>query len=152
MIHIRDFTTFEKSNMAFLVDKQIKFATMEITETGYKKSILDSTGPVRTYFYEAGIHDYSTQIQGPDNKKLVKTFILTDEEQIESKSSLYRPITKDGDPRMWIYKLNKYIQAFDIFAIIAKEGTLYVINLTRIDIRRAYANIYSPLRVLIDSI
>ena len=40
MIHMRDFNAFEAKNVKFLVDKQVAYATIQITETGFKKSIL----------------------------------------------------------------------------------------------------------------
>lgn len=49
MIHMRPYNSFETKNVKFLVDKQIEFATIQITETGLKKSILDATAPVRAY-------------------------------------------------------------------------------------------------------
>lgn len=50
MIHMRDFNAFEARNVKFLVNKQIEYATIQITETGFRKSILDATAPVRAYF------------------------------------------------------------------------------------------------------
>ena len=43
---MRPYNAFETENVKFLVDKQIEFATIQITETGLKKSILDATAPV----------------------------------------------------------------------------------------------------------
>ena len=110
MIHMRDFNAFEARNVKFLVNKQIEYATIQITETGFKKSILDATAPVRAYFLEKGIHNYEEQPQGPDNKKLVDTFILTELSMHETQSSLYRPVTKKGDPRMWVYGLKNFVK------------------------------------------
>ena len=46
MIHMREFNDFETKNIRFLVNKQVEYATIQITETGLKKSILDATAPV----------------------------------------------------------------------------------------------------------
>ena len=51
---MRPYNSFETKNVKFLVDQQIEFATIQITETGLKKSILDATAPVRAYFEEFG--------------------------------------------------------------------------------------------------
>ena len=72
MIHMRDFNAFEAKNVKFLVDKQVAYATIQITETGFKKSILDATTPVRAYFLEKGIHDYDDQLHGPEHKKIIE--------------------------------------------------------------------------------
>jgi len=153
MIHMRDFNSFEEKNVKFLVDKQVAYATIQITETGLKKSILDATAPVRTYFLEKGIHNYDEQLQGPENKRLIETYILTDFEQKKTQSSLYRPITKKGDPRMWVYRINDFVNPNDIFAIIALHKKLYIINLSRIDIEQSYDScIINPIRDLIELI
>lgn len=139
--------------MAFLVNKQVEYATIQITETGLKKSIMDATAPVRAYLLSKGIHDYESQPQGPDNKRLVKTLILTETEAVNTQSSLYRPITKKGDPRLWVYKINKYISADEIFALVAFEERLYIINLSRIDIAEVFSSrIENPIHDLITAI
>lgn len=94
MLHMRPYNTFENRNVKYLVDKQIEFATIQITQTGFKKSILDATAPVRAYLKEQGIHDYDTQLQGTDHKRFIETYILTEETQYKTKTSLYRPMTK----------------------------------------------------------
>lgn len=50
--------------MAFLVP----------TPTGYQKSIMDATIPLREMLRETGIHNYVEQKQGPEFKELVKTY------------------------------------------------------------------------------
>lgn len=153
MIHMREFNAFEARNVKFLVNKQVEYATIQITETGFKKSILDATAPVRAYFLEKGIHNYEKQPQGPENKKLVDTFILTELSMHATQSSLYRPVTKKGDPRMWVYRINNYINPDEIFALIAYRGKLYVINLSQVDIEATYRSpLISPVRDLIDSV
>lgn len=153
MIHMRKFNDFEECNMAFLVSKQVEFATIQITETGLRKSIMDATATVRTYLLEKGVHDYENQPQGPENKKLVETSILTDTTAIETQTSFYRPVTKKGDPRLWVYKINKYINANDIFALIAFRSRLYVINLSCTDIERAFTScLENPIRDLISTV
>ena len=153
MIHMRDFNDFETKNIRFLVNKQVEYATIQITETGLKKSILDATAPVRAYLVEKGIHDYGTQLQGPENKRLIETYILTGLEQRKTQSSLYRPITKKGDPRMWVYRINDYINADEIFALIAFQAKLYVVNLSQIDIEEVYnSELENPIRDLINAL
>lgn len=65
---MRPFTPFEKTNMEYLVNHNVKFTQVQITATGVKKSILDATTPMRTYFKDNNIHDYELQSQGPENK------------------------------------------------------------------------------------
>lgn len=151
MIHMRPFTPFEKTNMEYLVNHNVKFTQVQITATGLKKSILDATTPMRTYFKENNVHDYELQAQGPEHKVTKKTYILTGGKVIESTTSLYRPITKEGDPRLWIYRLKETTEADDIHAIIAQNpDELYVINLTKVDIPRfCETDIENPIRDLV---
>lgn len=94
MIHMRPYNDFELNNIQFLVNKQINFTTIQITETGLKKSILDATAPVRSYFLESNLHDYSQQKLGTDNRVFIPTHILTDCSIFKTQTSLYRPETK----------------------------------------------------------
>lgn len=148
---MRAFTPFEKHNMEYLVNKNIKFTQVQITQTGLKKSIMDATAPMRTYFRENNVHDYTLQKKGQENKILVETHILTEFKDICTQTSLYRPETKDGDPRLWIYKLKETAAADDIYAIIAMNSTtLYAINLTRVDIVKCCeSSVANPVQDLI---
>lgn len=140
MIHMRPYNAFETRNVKFLVDKQVEFATIQITATGLKKSILDATAPVRAYFKEKGVHDYDLQAQGPQHKRTVDTYILTDSSCHLTKTSLYRPVTKKGDPRLWVNKVHnvEFLHADDIFAFIAHNGLLYTLNLSTVDIPNVF--------------
>ena len=151
MIHMRPFTPFEKRNMEYLVNKNIKFTQVQITKTGLKKSIMDATVPMRTYFRENNVHDYALQDKGQDNKVIIHTHILTENKDIVTQTSLYRPETKDGDPRIWIYGLKETTEADDIHAIIAiNPKELYVINLTKVDIiKSCESSIVNPIQDLI---
>ena len=148
---MRQFTPFEKRNMEYLVNKNVKFTQVQITATGLKKSILDATTPMRTYFKENNVHDYALQNKGQDNKVIIKTYILTEYKEIETQTSLYRPETKDGDPRLWIYRLKETTEADDIHAIIAPTPTsLFVINLTKVDIIKCCeSSLVNPIQDLI---
>ena len=148
---MRPFTPFEKTNMEYLVNHNVKFTQVQVTATGLKKSILDATTLMRTYFKENNVHDYELQAQGPENKITKKTYILTGGKVIESTTSMYRPVTKEGDPRLWVYRLKETTEADDIHAIIAQNpDELYVINLTKVDIPRfCETDIENPIRDLV---
>lgn len=148
---MRPFTKFEKTNMEYLVNHNVKFTQVQVTATGLKKSILDATTPIRTYFKENNVHDYELQAQGPENKITKKTYILTGGKVIESTTSMYRPVTKEGDPRLWIYRLKETTEADDIHAIIAQNpDELYIINLTKVDIPRfCETDIENPVKDLV---
>ena len=149
---MRPYNAFETKNVKFLVDKQIEFATIQITETGLKKSILDATAPVRAYFKEKNVHDYDLQLQGPEHKRNVDTYIMTETARFLTKTSLYRPVTKKGDPRLWVNKIRdiEFLRANDIFAIIAHKNIFFTINLSTVDISTVCLSpIDTPLKDLI---
>ncbi len=52
MINMRSFTAFEQTNLKFLVNHNVKFTQVEITQTGLSKGILDATAPMRAFFLE----------------------------------------------------------------------------------------------------
>lgn len=151
MIHMRPFNAFEERNIAYLVNHNVDFTLVQITATGLKKSILDATAPMRTYFLEKEIHNYSEQLQGTEHKLLVSTKILDEEHIYQTKTSLYRPVTKKGDPRLWIYELGCHTNADDIHAICVFNKEFFVINITRTDIAKCCeSSIPTPLKEFIE--
>lgn len=140
MIHMRPFTPFEEKNMAFLVNHNVDFTLVQVTATGLKKGIMDATAPMRTFFFEKGVHNYEDQLQGPVHKQLIKTVILDRYDAKETSTSLYRPITKKGDPRLWIYGLKDFTKADDIHAICILNGQFYVINISACDIEETFTS------------
>lgn len=149
---MRPYNAFETKNVKFLVDKQIEFATIQITETGLKKCIMDATAPVRAYLKEKNVHDYDLQLQGSEHKRVVDTHIMTEAAQFFTKTSLYRPITKKGDPRLWVNRVRDvdFLRANDIFALIAHKNILFAVNLSSVDISKVcLSHIDTPLKDLI---
>lgn len=123
----------------------IEFSVFEPTMTGLRKSILDATQPVRTHFELEGFHLYDTQGQGPDHKVKKQAFLLSDEVTIKSSVSLYRPVTKLGDPRMWFSKLPQYCEAGDQIAIVVFQDTLYLINLSKVRLSNSLSSSVSKI-------
>ena len=115
----------------------IEFSIFEPTTTGLNKSILDATQSVRTHFELEGFHNYSEQGQGPTHKIKKISYLLTHDKKTPSLSSFYRPKTKKGDPRMWFGKLGQICVPSDQIAIIIRDDTAYLINLSRVSISKA---------------
>jgi hypothetical protein len=128
---------FEKP-LAWFKSKGFKVAFIVPTETGLKKSILDATQDFRSILAESKVHDFALQSQGALNKKLVKTTLISKDLIVETQTSLYRPETKKGDPRLWIYNLSKHASAGDLLAILASEETLLIINCSNCDLSRCF--------------
>jgi hypothetical protein len=128
-----------------------EFSIFEPTMTGLKKSILDATQPVRTHFELEGFHFFWEQGQGPEYKIKKKSYLLTDDETIESNTSLYRPKTKKGDPRMWFGELPHFSQAGDQVAIIIKDDIAYLINLSKSLLENSLNLKTSHIRIFFES-
>lgn len=115
------------------------------TDTGMKKSIMDATATVREYFIDTGLHDYDSQAQGPDAKVTKKAFFVWPDRLEETSASLYRPVTKSGDPRLWFYRLGNYAEPFNLLALIVRDDAIYIVNCSRADVMGTISNPDTPL-------
>ena len=98
------------------------------TETGMAKSILDAHGTLRSYLAQNKIHDFEAQGKGIEAKVTEEINVITPNEIVTTKLSLYRPETKHGDPRLWIYKLNQYANPYNLLAFIRVNEKLFLFN------------------------
>ncbi len=98
------------------------------TQTGLAKSIMDATGSIREFLKAQDVHIFENQSQGPENKRLVTTVLFSKGRSVKTKTSLYRPISKEGDTRIWIYKLKQFATPGDLLAIAESAGRLIVVN------------------------
>ncbi|ADV28032.1 hypothetical protein Psesu_2197 [Pseudoxanthomonas suwonensis 11-1] len=90
---------------------------------------MDATSPVREFLRSAGIHDFKTQPQGKEHKKLIPTTVVTAHGVYTTQTSIYRPTTKDGDPRIWVYSLGNWANGNNVLALVSRgDGGLLVIN------------------------
>lgn len=150
---MRQLTDIEISRIKFLTEKSVEICLIEPTATGLKKSIMDATGSVRTYCKAKQIHDFELQKQGQEYKIQIPSLFVESNRLINSLTSLYRPNTKNGDPRIWFKGLSSYSKANDILAIIAFEGKLFVLNITQINLQALIeSEVSNPLQDLVNSI
>lgn len=124
------------------------------TAVGLGKSIMDATSPLRSYLKTKSIHDYEGQLQGPEGKKTVPAFLVTETNLIPTTASLYRPKAKgkEGDPRIWFSKLASYASPNNLLGVITFDGSLYVVNLSNPKIRESAEDQSSPLGRLLRGI
>ena len=108
----------------------IPVAFLVPTPTGYEKAIMDATAPVRDLLKEAQIHDYELQGQGPEAKVMVESYFVSANGLTETTASLYRPVTKKGDPRIWFSNMKKYCSPCNLLALVSLNKRIYVINLS----------------------
>ncbi len=150
---MRTLTETEQSKIRLLTKNHVSLTLLEPTETGLKKSIMDATGPVRSFLRENQIHDFNLQAQGPSHKVIINTNIYFDFNKFKSKASLYRPITKKGDPRIWFFGLAKIAVPNDIVAIIFYANEFHIFNLSRLNIENLVNSIIqNPIKELIADI
>lgn len=147
---MRQLTSIEIERIKILTENSVELCLIEPTETGLGKSIMDATGSVRNFLKSKNIHDFGLQNQGQESKVQITAKLIDTDKSINSIASLYRPNTKNGDPRIWFKGLGNYSKANDILGIIEFDGILYVLNITQIDLEKLLnSNIYNPLKELI---
>lgn len=150
---MRKLTSAEQRKIKLLTQNQVSLAIIEPTKVALKKSIMDATGPVRRFLKENGIHDYGLQGQGPENKIQMNSVIYDRFNTIKSTTSLYRPNTKNGDPRIWFSGLTKIANPNDIIAIIYHAEIFHIFNLTLLDVEQSLSsNAINPFKELISEI
>lgn len=104
------------------------------TETGLKKSIMDATQDVRLYLKNKNLHDFDAQEKGETGKAFLNAHVYSRGEIYQTRCSVYRPKTKNGDPRIWFYNLSKYADPTDLLALIkSASGGIVVVNCSKTD-------------------
>lgn len=139
--------------ISYFAETNTSVAFLVPTPTGYGKSIMDATKPLRELLKYAGIHDYEKQKQGPENKVIIESHFVTKDDVIDTTASLYRPNTKHGDPRIWFSDLKKYCKPCNLLAILVFSKELYVINLSNKEIQASlfnHSHVYSYLQLSIN--
>jgi hypothetical protein len=122
------------------------------TKVGLEKSLLDAHMSLRRYLKANGFHDFDQQGQGPEEKIILPSNILTPQGWMPSKVSLYRPNTKSGDPRIWISKLNQVARPENLLVLLVCEGTLFVVNASRRELWSTRDLAGSPLCLVLEKI
>jgi hypothetical protein len=150
---MRQLSTVEINRIKLLTEDSVELTLIEPTKTGLGKSIMDATGPVRSYLKEKLVHDYDDQMQGQAHKIFINSYLVEVGSLIRSTASLYRPVSKKGDPRIWFKSLPVYVHPNDILGIIEFDNELYVLNITRIDVEKLLkCKLVNPLKDLVNQI
>lgn len=122
------------------------------TETGLNKSILDAHSTLRDFLRIKGIHDFKTQRQGTENKKKIDIFLVEEDGIKSTKMSLYRPETKTGDPRLWVYGLTEYADAYNLLAFFLNDEKLYLVNATNYALLKKAEELLKVISTSLDTI
>lgn len=140
-----------KDVMSTLATLGVEAAYMVPTSTGLDKSIMDAHGGLRNYLKKMSFHDYIDQHQGQENKVIKPCFFVTDKETISSKVSMYKPETKDGDPRIWFSGLTYHVSPNNLLVVLVHQSNIYITNASN---KRVWGSLHisgSPLNKLITS-
>ena len=115
---------------------------------------MDAHGSLRDLLARSGVHDFNSQAQGTAGKRVLPITIHELKGIFDSKVSLYRPESKDGDPRIWISGLPKYAAPTDLVALwIGKNSEIHALNFSKSGIASALEDARSPLVLsILDSI
>ncbi|MGQ7945635.1 DUF262 domain-containing protein [Flavobacterium sp. WC2509] len=120
----------ENKNLKMLVNQDIDFSILIPTETGLKKSIMDAVSGVREFLKNNDLHDYEIQEYGPDHKKKIEGYFITDTDKIKTEISLYRSNGR-GDFRIWFSDLKSFVSENEELALLNIEKTIYILNVSR---------------------
>jgi hypothetical protein len=116
------------------------------TKTGLEKSIMDAHGSLRDLLARTGVHDFTIQSQGTAGKRLLPIALHLTTGIVDSQVSLYRPESKEGDPRIWISGLPKYAKPTDLIAIwVGKNQSLHSLNFSDVGVEDALSDEKSKL-------
>ena len=132
--------------LMYFKNKGVKVAFLVPTQTGLQKSIMDATSGLRLFLKSSNVHDYECQAQGVRNKELRPTLLFSKGIVVETTASFYRPTTKSGDPRVWIYKLKNFASPGDLIALISSETKLIAINCSNSDLENLFDRTENELR------
>jgi hypothetical protein len=130
-------------------EKGIDIGLLVPTETALEKSIMDAHDPFRSYLERNSIHKFSQQQQG--GKKFIEATYISPGGQADTKVSLYRPQTKDGDPRVWIYNLKSYAKPYNLIGCIYHNDRFYIVNCSNSSAVDFALSAHSPLSSLINN-
>ncbi|HEX7939933.1 MAG TPA: hypothetical protein VF483_13175, partial [Gemmatimonadaceae bacterium] len=102
-----------------------EFAFVRLSATMLDKSIIDANDLVRFLLKSASIADFEVIGQGAKVQREIE--LLAPAGRFERSASFYRPNTKQGDPRFWIYQLARNARAGDLLALGSLRGTLFAV-------------------------
>lgn len=121
------------------------------TPTGLAKSIFDATDGLREYLADRGYHDYDAQAQGQDHKVVKQAYLVRPDSLEPTQVSLYRPSTKNGDPRIWLgHPVRSYAGAFNLLALTVVDDTLYILNMSDPSVQVSLNDVGSPFRKIVE--
>ena len=145
---MRALSELEQMNAEYLVKKGIRYVLVCLTQNILHHGIFDATVALRELLKAESVHDYA--VQKPGDKVSLPTLILTFKKVIKAYSSVYRAGAR-GDARMWFgSEIYSVALPDDIFAVIPKDGVIYVLPITRTDLEYCgTTSIQNPIKTFL---
>lgn len=100
----------------------------QLTSTMLVKSTIDANKDIRDFLVNYSLFDFDDLSKG--EKEYINCQLLSEGSLFERTVSLVRPMAKPdrpGDPRIWIYNLNKNVEALDWIYFGSKDDIFYVV-------------------------
>jgi hypothetical protein len=138
-MNTRPLLSRESENLAALNASGCNSVLLFVTATGLDKAILDATEPIRRLLMASGIHNYQDQRQGTGNKVIKPAVVLGDSSNTQTKVSMYRPVTKKGDPRLWFSEFKRFVSPDEVCAVFVHNEVIHLLNLSRSNAAEALA-------------
>ncbi|MFD0751412.1 MvaI/BcnI family restriction endonuclease [Mucilaginibacter calamicampi] len=107
-----------------------EFSLIRMTPTMLDKSTIDASAQIRDVLVGDNFIDYELVEQG--GEKIYVNSLVLSKDIYERKTSFYRPQTKKGDPRFWIYGFKDFVQPGVLIYFTVANKTLVAIPLTNI--------------------
>lgn len=131
--------------LRFFAEYGIEVALLVPTANGLAKRIMDAHASSRDFLKARGLHNYDEQPQGQYAKRIISATLVSMDKLRQTRASLYRPITKTGDPRIWITGLTDYAVAGNVLALMTDGRHLFVVNASNPRLLNSGQNPGSPL-------
>ena len=118
-----------------------EFALIRMTPTMHDKSIIDASESLRKILFDNKLVSFKDLI--PGGAKEYKDGIILTDNIVETKASFYRPKTKHGDPRFWLYNLKNYAEVDDLIYLTISDDRLIAIPIKSIEkIRNSITDVF----------
>lgn len=133
-----------------LLPKGIAF---QLTETMLNKSTIDANKPIREFLNDNNIFDFDQLPKG--EKEYIECQLFSAGSLFVRQVSLVRPSAKPdkpGDPRIWVYNLNKNAKTGDWIYFAYKDDIFYVIPLkTSLEFKKQINDTFGELNYIVSS-
>lgn len=106
---------------------QFEYVPVRLTRTMLAKSIIDAREPLRVLLARSGLVEFAAIGQGPEHRIRLPIPFITAQVAASRTVSFYRPVAKQGDPRVWIERLGNDARPGDLLIFAFSDGDVSAI-------------------------